>query len=108
MVKFIDLVVVLSLCSGCGSSLLAQDNPASGSRPAMAFLSNGVTSHRGNSGEFVENSMPAFVSGIELEVDWLELDVFRSKDGKLVVVHDKTTARVGDKELDSTMEICSS
>ena len=25
--------------------------------------------------------------------DWIELDIFRTKDGKLVVIHDKTTAR---------------
>jgi len=79
---------------------MAQGKPVSDSPQATSFLFNGITAHRGNSGEFVENTMPAFVSGIELGVDWLELDVFRSKDGKLVVVHDKTTARVGDKELD--------
>ena len=32
--------------------------------------------------------------------DWLELDIFLTKDGKLVVTHDKTTKRVGDKNLD--------
>lgn len=67
--------------------------------PNASFLQNGVTAHRGNSGEFPENTIPAFQSGIDLGVDWLELDVLRSKDGQLVVIHDLTTGRVGDKNL---------
>lgn len=67
--------------------------------PTGAFLQNGVTAHRGNSGEFVENTLPAFQSGIELGADWVELDIFRTKDGQLVVLHDRTTERLGDKNL---------
>ncbi|MFH1300525.1 MAG: glycerophosphodiester phosphodiesterase family protein [Planctomycetota bacterium] len=63
------------------------------------FLQNGVTAHRGNSSEFPENTLPAFRSGIEVGADWLELDILLSKEGKLVVTHDKTTGRVGDKDL---------
>lgn len=65
-----------------------------------SFLNNGVTAHRGNSGEFPENTMPALKSGMEVGADWIELDIFRSQDGKLVVIHDGTTERVGDKQLD--------
>lgn len=71
------------------------------------FFDNGVTAHRGNSAEHPENTIPAFKSGIELGADWIELDVFRTQDGKLVVIHDRTTERVGDKNLvvpDSTYE----
>ena len=70
-------------------------------------LHNGVTAHRGNSGEFPENTLAAFQSGIDIGADWIELDVFRTKDGKLVVIHDGTTERVGNKNLvvaDSTYE----
>jgi len=66
------------------------------------FLHNGVTAHRGNSGEFPENTLPAFESGIKVGADWLELDIFKTADGKLVVVHDRTTKRVGDIDLDVT------
>lgn len=68
--------------------------------PAESFLHNGVTAHRGNSGEFPENTLSAFQSGIDLGADWIELDIFRTTDGRLVVIHDQTTARVGDKPLD--------
>lgn len=60
---------------------------------------HGVTAHRGNSGDQPENTMPAFQSGIETGCDWLELDVYRTKDGKLAVIHDRTTGRVGGKNL---------
>ncbi|WP_159452271.1 glycerophosphodiester phosphodiesterase family protein [Singulisphaera sp. GP187] len=68
--------------------------------PTTAFLQNGVTAHRGNSGEFAENTLPAFQSGIDVGADWIELDILRTKDCKLVVLHDRTTGRVGDKNLD--------
>lgn len=60
----------------------------------------GVTAHRGNSDEYPENTIPAFKSAIELGVDWLELDIFLTKDGKLVVTHDARTGRVGDIDLE--------
>ncbi len=72
-----------------------------------SFPSNGVTAHRGNSGEFPENTVPAFQSGIDVGADWIELDIFRTKDGRLVVTHDRTTKRVGDRDVliaDSTYE----
>lgn len=65
-------------------------------------MNNGVTAHRGNSGEYPENTIPAFVSAVKLNVDWLELDIYRTKDGKLVVSHDSTTKRVGDVVMDVT------
>lgn len=67
--------------------------------PSNSFLSNGATAHRGNSGEHPENTIPAFRSAIDLGADWIELDIFRTRDGKLVVVHDRTTGRVGDQDL---------
>lgn len=66
---------------------------------SQLFLSNGVTAHRGNSGAFPENTIPSFQSGIELGADWIELDIFRTKDGQLVVIHDRATERVGDQNL---------
>ncbi len=71
------------------------------------FLRNGVTAHRGNSGDFPENTLPALQSGIEVGADWIELDIYRTADGKLVVTHDRTTERVGDQNLtvsDTTYE----
>ncbi|MDD4102453.1 MAG: glycerophosphodiester phosphodiesterase family protein [Kiritimatiellae bacterium] len=69
---------------------------------SSGFIDNGVTAHRGNSGEFPENTMPAFESALALGADWIELDIYLSKDGQVVVCHDTDTARMGDKKLSVT------
>jgi glycerophosphoryl diester phosphodiesterase len=94
------LIALLSLWILACSAFAAEN-----SEPA--FLDNGVTAHRGNSGEFPENTLPAFKSAMELGVDWIELDIYRAKSGELVVTHDHTTQRVSDRNLkvtDSTYE----
>ncbi|MFA6562253.1 MAG: glycerophosphodiester phosphodiesterase [Verrucomicrobiia bacterium] len=55
--------------------------------------------HRGNSGDCPENTLAAFQSGIAAGADWIELDVHRTRDGKLVVSHDRITWRVGSRSL---------
>jgi glycerophosphoryl diester phosphodiesterase len=49
--------------------------------------------HRGNAAEFPENTLPAFVSALELGVRFLELDVQLSRDGVPIVTHDHLLAR---------------
>jgi len=66
---------------------------------AGGFLCNGVTAHRGDSGQQPENTLAAFRSAITAGADWIELDVRCSRDGRLVVSHDPTTWRVGDRNL---------
>lgn len=62
-------------------------------------LQYGVTAHRGNSGNAPENTLAAVKSAIELNVEWVELDIHVTKDNKIVVIHDRTTGRTGDKDL---------
>lgn len=62
-------------------------------------IHQGVTAHRGNSALMPENSISAFKSAIALGVDWIELDVFKTKDGKIVVSHDPSTRRTGNQAL---------
>lgn len=47
-----------------------------------------VQGHRGDRGNFPENSIPAFISAIKKGVDVVELDVVISKDQKVVVSHE--------------------
>ncbi|MBZ4037437.1 glycerophosphodiester phosphodiesterase [Flavobacterium sp. 17A] len=47
-----------------------------------------VQGHRGDRGNFPENSIPAFISALKKGVDVLELDVVISKDQKVVVSHE--------------------
>jgi glycerophosphoryl diester phosphodiesterase len=91
----------------CMAGLLALALYTNAALAAEGFLKNGVTAHRGNSGEHPENTLPAFRSAIDLGADWIELDIFLTRDGKLVLSHDRTTGRMGDRSLvvpDSTYE----
>ncbi|WP_316810905.1 glycerophosphodiester phosphodiesterase [Pedobacter heparinus] len=59
----------------------------------------GVTAHRGFSAAYPENTLTAFQAGIDAGADWVELDIHKTKDGKIVVSHDASTGRVADKSL---------
>lgn len=47
-----------------------------------------VQGHRGDRGNFPENSIPAFLSAVKKGADVIELDVVVSKDNKVVVSHE--------------------
>lgn len=49
--------------------------------------------HRGASGYAPENTIAAFDKAVEMKADYIEIDVQRSKDGELVVIHDTTVDR---------------
>ncbi|MCC3868982.1 glycerophosphodiester phosphodiesterase [Terrisporobacter mayombei] len=52
-----------------------------------------VFAHRGASGDYPENTMLAFSKALSIGVDGIELDVHKSKDGQLVVIHDEDVQR---------------
>lgn len=52
-----------------------------------------VVSHRGDWRNFPENSLAGITSAIKMGVDIVELDVKRTKDGQLILMHDKTLDR---------------
>jgi len=49
--------------------------------------------HRGAAGIEPENTLRSFRKGIELGVDYVECDVYLTKDGKLVIIHDRNVDR---------------
>ena len=51
------------------------------------------TAHRGYSSKYPENSMAAFLGAYEVGVDCIELDVYLSSDGVVMVMHDDTINR---------------
>jgi glycerophosphoryl diester phosphodiesterase len=55
-----------------------------------------VIAHRGGKGLWPENSLFAFERASALGVDMLEMDLHRSNDGELVVIHDRTLERTTD------------
>lgn len=50
--------------------------------------------HRGNTWGRRENTVAAFTSAAEIGCDWLEIDVRTTRDGRVVVIHDTTLARL--------------
>lgn len=53
-----------------------------------------IWAHRGSSHQYIENTLEAFKQAIRDEADGIELDVQRTKDGKLVVIHDENLKRL--------------
>ncbi|HJP28993.1 MAG TPA: glycerophosphodiester phosphodiesterase family protein [Candidatus Latescibacteria bacterium] len=55
-----------------------------------------VVAHRGASGTHPENTAVAFAEAVRLGVESIELDVHRSADGGLLLIHDGTVDRTSD------------
>lgn len=52
-----------------------------------------VVAHRGDWRNFPENSLEAIDNAIKMGVDIVELDVKKTKDGELILMHDRTLER---------------
>lgn len=58
-----------------------------------------VIAHRGASAYRPENTLSAFKHAFDLGADAIEVDIWMTKDRKIVVTHDKETKRVADRNL---------
>jgi glycerophosphoryl diester phosphodiesterase len=58
-----------------------------------------VIAHRGDSSEALENSLGAIRRALSYSVDMIELDVRKSTDNVLYVMHDKMTGRTAEKNI---------
>ncbi len=65
-----------------------------------------VVAHRGASAHFPENTLAAFEAAVAAGADIVELDVRRSVDGALVVIHDPTIASASVSELTLAQITC--
>lgn len=52
--------------------------------------------HRGATGYAPENTIAAFDKAIEMKADYIEMDIQRTKDGELVIIHDTSVDRTTD------------
>ena len=55
-----------------------------------------LAAHRGDKYNYPENTMPAFKAAVDLGVDMIETDVRMTKDGELVLMHDRNAIRTTD------------
>jgi len=63
--------------------------------------------HRGDSVHYPENTLPAFQAAVDAGMAYLELDIWASRDGRIVVHHDPDFSRlcgVAQKVCDLTLE----
>ena len=58
-----------------------------------------VVAHRGESYSVPENTMLAFKTAVRKKADWVEMDVHKTKDGKIIVSHDDYIERVSGKQI---------
>lgn len=61
-----------------------------------------LAAHRGDKFNYPENTMPAFKAAVDFGVDMIETDIRMTKDGELVLIHDRSTLRTTgiDKNID--------
>ncbi|HUI06722.1 MAG TPA: glycerophosphodiester phosphodiesterase [Verrucomicrobiae bacterium] len=53
-----------------------------------------IIAHRGFSGRYPENTLPAVRAALDLGVDFVEIDVHETRDGELIVFHDYRLKRI--------------
>jgi glycerophosphoryl diester phosphodiesterase len=90
----LGLAVGLAVATIVGPGVLT--TPASaGIAPKYAIVPSHVLviAHRGFSALTPENTVPAMVAAARAHADMVEIDVQRTADGALIVVHDRTFAR---------------
>lgn len=89
-------MIVLSSCSSVQKTAMS---PEENLKKNIKLLQNPasknimVAAHRGDWRNAPENSIPALLNSIKMGVDIMELDLNRTKDGHLIVLHDRTLDR---------------
>jgi glycerophosphoryl diester phosphodiesterase len=74
--------------AGC----LLKANPHAADQPRIIL----TTAHRGEHLHHPENSIPAIEAAIDAGMDFVELGIRTTADGKLVLMHDRTVDRMTD------------
>ncbi|QTD41145.1 glycerophosphodiester phosphodiesterase family protein [Sporosarcina sp. Te-1] len=85
MKRLLIISLVVLLMAGCSIS-----KEKSAVFPEDEFF---LIGHRGASAYVPENTLASFALAEDLGADYIELDIHETKDGKLVVMHDKDVSR---------------
>ena len=91
------MAVALSSTLPPSSSRSSVERPTSWDFPTGARRVPLVIAHRGDVANAPENTLPAFRSACERGADGIELDVRMTRDGQLVVFHDRGLKRITGK-----------
>jgi len=66
---------------------------------SITFSQTKIIAHRGFSGTAPENTLTAFRKAIESGADYFELDVHKTKDDSIVVIHDASVNRTSSNNI---------
>ncbi|WP_042368067.1 glycerophosphodiester phosphodiesterase family protein [Bacteroides neonati] len=91
MNKIILICISLLLIGSSGVNVEAQNRPSDKIRATLLDPSSAdvlVVAHRGDWRYAPENSLAAIENAIKMGVDIVELDVAKTKDGQLILMHD--------------------
>jgi glycerophosphoryl diester phosphodiesterase len=84
-------VLALTAAISVIAPAVAGDAPRAANRVAKKII---VIAHRGAHREAPENTLASLEQAIEIGCDFVELDVRRTKDGALVIMHDSSVNRM--------------
>jgi len=79
------LLVLAVLCEAEGDAM-----------ETIVLPARGLCAHRGAMDTYPENTVPAFEEAARLGAQMIEFDVYLTKDGELVIIHDPTVDRTTD------------
>jgi glycerophosphoryl diester phosphodiesterase len=97
-IAFLQLFLIIVL-SSCSATQKVSQSPEENLNQNIILLQKPasknimVAAHRGDWRNAPENSIPALQNSIKMGVDIMELDLNKTKDGYLIVLHDRTLDR---------------
>lgn len=103
--RFLAAILVVVLCIDL---IMVYDRIKNGGNITFEHLGSiTITSHRGDSKNAPENTIPAIELALDSASDYIEIDVQETKDGEVVLMHDSTMSRttgVNKRVSDLTLE----
>ncbi len=96
--SFLFLLVIWGGAHREGDVRAGEGSQADRLRPPEGIIlpERGISSHRGSNHTHPENTLPAFQEAIRAGAHQIELDVYLTDHGDLVVIHDSTIDRTTD------------
>lgn len=87
----VSVLSIASRCRGCGFRKFGYNKTV---RPPLTIA------HRGDSSRALENSLQAVQLALSLPADMIEIDIRKSLDHVLYVMHDRETGRTAEQNID--------
>lgn len=89
--KFVAVIMVFIVAISLVNFYLTVQNDSFNLSEALGGIQ--ISSHRGNSYNTPENTLISLESAIESQSDYAEIDIQQTKDGVLILLHDKSLFR---------------